>query len=163
MPLPPFDANGLLPMGQHACTEAEVQAELVTAFPGSPTRAPIFAHWRLLRLGLIHLLGAVEQWLDGSFVENNDAPNDADVVTVYDGPSHDAMPEGARAVVTSLCLGKKTAAMWHCDSYPVAIYPPGHPHHAASQASLQYWQNWWGNTRPTDPRGHLPKGYVVVR
>jgi hypothetical protein len=161
-PLPPFDAVGLLPPARHTCTEDEVRVHLVDAFPTSTRRPAIFARWRLLRLGLLHILGEVEQWLDGSFVENKDEPDDMDVVSVFDGPSHDALPEGAQAVVKSMTLQKNSKPVWACDSYPVPVYPPGHPLHDASMFGLAYWHDWWGHTRPTDPRGHLPKGYVVV-
>ena len=163
MPIPNFEPNGLLPAGRYVATDVEIEADLVTAFPTSTRRAFILQRWRLLRHVLVDLLKVHEQWIDGSFAENKTDPGDIDIVTVYDGPAFDALTPEERILPESLMYGHWTGRLWKCDSFGVALYPPGHPQWGACQQMVEYWHNWWGHTRPTDPRGHVPKGYVVVQ
>ena len=60
------------------------------------TAPAIFDCWRDLRTGLEELGGFVEQWLAGSYVSDKQQPNDLDVVTLFGGPTFDAMPRHRR-------------------------------------------------------------------
>ncbi len=161
--LPDFDSNGLLPAGRYVETEDEVHHDLVDEFPTSTRRQFIYDRWMLHRHTLTNLVNVHEQWLDGSFTESKVDPDDVDIVTVYDGDAWDAMTDEERFLPFSLMNGHWTEQFWKVDSFGVGFYNPGHPMWAACQGAIDYWHNWWGHTRPDDPRGHLTKGYVVVQ
>lgn len=157
MPIPAFDANGYLPAGKHLASEAEVEDALVTPFTASNTRRPIFERWQHHRKAIADYVPIKEQWLNGSFVTDKRDPADLDVVTLYEGSEWDPLPTHKKMVLETLLLHKYTVAYWKVDSYPIAIRPPGHPHHSQYQNAVAYWDDWWGHDR-----AQTPKGYVVV-
>jgi hypothetical protein len=90
LPLPPFDADGLLPPGDFGLTLDELRASsLVTGNGvGSPTWD---ARWRGMLVESLAVLveqlwriGVREIFADGSFVEDKDHPNDIDGYFVCD-------------------------------------------------------------------------------
>lgn len=74
VPIPPFDADGDLPPGEHTASWAEVVARCGT----NPWRTRLLAG---LRDGLLQLkaAGCREAFLDGSFSTDKDMPGDFDV------------------------------------------------------------------------------------
>ena len=84
--LPPFTINGLLPPGEYVLTLEQLRASHLAAGPPDPTTAPGWdlSWWEKLvdNLGiLVHQLwqvGIREVFVDGSFVEDKDHPNDID-------------------------------------------------------------------------------------
>jgi hypothetical protein len=161
--LPDFDSNGLLPAGRYVETEDEVHHDLVDEFATSTRRQFIYDRWMLHRHALTNLVSVHEQWLDGSFTESKVDPDDLDVVTVYDGDAWDTMTDEQRFLPDSLMQGHWTEQFWKIDSFGVGMYAPGHPMWGPCQGAIDYWHDWWGHTRKDDPRGYLPKGYVVVQ
>jgi hypothetical protein len=160
--IPAFEATGLLPVGRHTATEAEIEAALVTPFAGSATRRPIFDLWQQHRLALKDFLTVLSQWVDGSFVTNVLDPHDIDVVTFFDGPAFDILPLHQQIVVGTLLANKYTQAVWACDAYPVPMYPPGHPAHPLAAAAQAYWDTLFGHTKVPPPAPGDPKGYLEV-
>lgn len=84
MPLPSaFDANGVLPIGTHTATFDELRNSLLVR--GDNTSPNWDANWRLslvdkaeALVGQLWRVGITEIFLDGSFTEAKDAPNDID-------------------------------------------------------------------------------------
>ena len=167
MPIPAFDGNGLLPAGRHASDPAEILAALVVPFTTSTSRPTIYSWWHLHLQGLKHLTTIISQWVNGSFVTNKVDPGDMDIMTIFDGPTYDALPAHIRAIIGSMTLHKYTQQYWRCDAYGVAIYPAGHPMHDPTNKALTYWNMQWGHTKGgVDAAGNvvpsMPKGYLEV-
>jgi hypothetical protein len=163
MAIPAFDSNGLLPVGRHVATPQEVRASLVAAFPTSTSRPGLVDWWEQHRLALLELVPVSEQWIGGSFVTNKVDPGDVDVVSIFDAGAYNALASHRQRLVDSLLWDGHTRGFWHCDSYSIPFYPPGSPGHAVYQARWTHWDDFWGHTGANDPRGRVPKGFVVVR
>lgn len=84
--LPPFTTDGCLPPGDYPLTFAELRTSALVLGPGEPREHPMWdAAWRLrlvenLEVMVMQLwtVGIGEVFIDGSFVENKDHPNDID-------------------------------------------------------------------------------------
>ena len=87
MPIPPLDANGLLPTGVHDCTLEEIKARFGT-FQDSDRRPRLFAKLELFltEARASRVIQCV--YLDGSFVTGKPEPNDIDLIVVV-APDHD--------------------------------------------------------------------------
>ncbi len=88
--LPTFDADGLLPPGDYELTIEELEASLLVVGP-APSRPTWDTRWRARlvdNLGImvdqLTSVGITEIFIDGSFVEDKDHPNDIDGYFVCD-------------------------------------------------------------------------------
>jgi hypothetical protein len=85
-PLPPFTADGLLPPGDYVLTLAELAASLLVVGPADAQSYPHWdCDWRgtlVENLGVLVAqlwqVGVTEIFVDGSFAEDKDRPNDID-------------------------------------------------------------------------------------
>ena len=90
--LPNFVADGVLPPGDYALTLAQLQESMLVLGPGPPRNHLVWdAAWRLqlvtnLRVMVEQLwkVGIDEIFINGSFVEDKDHPNDIDGYFVCD-------------------------------------------------------------------------------
>lgn len=146
-----------LPPGLHPATVDDVEATLVTGFPNSSTRREIFDGWMGLRDTMSNVVSLRKQWLDGSYVTTKEDPGDADLVVHLDGTEVEALDAIAEATLKGLVAGPGTKAAWHCDSYPLVEYPPGHALRALYEQALSYWATFFGHDR-----SGVPKGIVEV-
>lgn len=162
LPVPAFEPSGNLPPGRHNAAPVDVHAALVATFPSSVRRPGIFAWWERHLAALRWLIAVNRQWIGGSFVSVKPEPDDIDVCTFMDGPQADALPSEQQDIIRFMTAGKVTQGFWHCDSYPVLEYPPGHPNHAAYVAAVAYWHNWWGQSRPDPSGAQVARGYLEV-
>lgn len=86
MDVPDFDAEGLLPPGDYPLTIRQLKQSKLVLGPGVPRDHPAWdAHWRLqlvenfsVLYSQLSSIGITEVFIDGSFVENKDHPNDID-------------------------------------------------------------------------------------
>jgi hypothetical protein len=84
--LPDFDADGLLPPGDYHLTIERLRQSKLVLGPGSPNAYPTWdAAWRERFVGNLEILvrqlvavGIRDIWINGSFVEDKDHPNDID-------------------------------------------------------------------------------------
>ncbi|HJS87558.1 MAG TPA: hypothetical protein VJ779_19055 [Acetobacteraceae bacterium] len=83
--IPPFQANGLLPPGDHEVSFAELRQSNPCRRFGLGGRAELGAPWREKLVNNLELLakqlwqvGITEIFADGSFAEDKDHPNDID-------------------------------------------------------------------------------------
>ena len=81
MPIPPLDQNGLLPVGVHDCTLAEIKARF-GSFQDSDHRPRLFETLQALIAEARAACFARSLLIDGSFVTATLAPNDIDLVLV---------------------------------------------------------------------------------
>ena len=87
MPIPPLDPDGFLPVGVHECTLDEIKEDF-GSFQGSDRRPRL---WEKLQQFLreAKASGLVEAvLLNGSFVTDEPAPNDIDIIVVVSA-AHD--------------------------------------------------------------------------
>lgn len=90
--LPDFTGDGVLPPGDYALTLDELEESMLVLGPGQPCDRPTWdARWRHklvsnLRIMVAQLekVGIGEIFIDGSFVEDKDHPNDIDGYFVCD-------------------------------------------------------------------------------
>ena len=81
MPTPDFDEHGLLPVGVHDCTLAEIAARF-GVFQGSEQRPRLMAKLTGF-LKEVRVSGIVcEVLVDGSFATDEPSPNDIDLIVV---------------------------------------------------------------------------------
>jgi hypothetical protein len=86
MDVPDFNSDGVLPAGDHPLTIAELRVSKLVLGPGPPKDHPTWdAAWRLelvenlsILYGQLISIGLTEVFIDGSFVEYKDHPNDID-------------------------------------------------------------------------------------
>ena len=84
--IPPFNEEGLLPPGDFAVTFAELRASVLVLGPSEPRECPNWdAGWRErlvanleMLVGQLWQVGVTEVFVDGSFAEDKDHPNDID-------------------------------------------------------------------------------------
>src|SRR4029079_18469969 len=81
--LPPFDGDGLLPPGDYGMTFREIYASILVT--GPKTSKSWARQWRRKLMGNLETLvaqlvsvGITDVFVDGSFVEKKDVPNDID-------------------------------------------------------------------------------------
>lgn len=151
------DGSDYLPAGRHRATAEEIKTFFVDAFPASISRPILFERWAVLLQAIERVVEVQAQWIDGSYVTKKPEPGDIDLVSHLDGETLDALPPVERALLRGLIAGQLSKQLHACDSFHIAIYPPGHPARGPYEAALAYWEEWFG----TD-RGGEPKGYVEL-
>jgi hypothetical protein len=152
------DDQDFLPPGPHAATVAEVEDGLVSAFPTSETRRPIYADWLALREALAALVGIERQWLNGSFATKKLNPNDLDLASFLDSVEIEQLGPEQEQRLSALVSGSSDVAA-RCDSFLIVEYPPGHPLHHVSTSLIQGFAEVFFGTGPAGPGS---KGYVEV-
>jgi len=79
MPIPDLNAEGLLPVGIHQATLIEVKE----IFGDSSERRMFLMKSLIIALSNLYMAGAVNVWIDGSFVTVKEIPGDIDVCWEY--------------------------------------------------------------------------------
>jgi len=131
---------------------------LVDGFPGSTTRAAIYADWLTLRDLLSALITLERQWLNGSYATTKLDPNDLDLATFARSEEVEALDPLQEAELNALASGPSDRAP-RCDSFLIVEYPADHPLHAVSMSLRDgFADNFFG----TGPGGPGTKGYVEV-
>lgn len=90
--LPNFTVDGVLPPGDYGMTLDELEESILVLGPGQPKDHPVWdAAWRhelvknlRVMVGQLQKVGISEIFIDGSFVEDKDHPNDIDGYFVCD-------------------------------------------------------------------------------
>lgn len=142
--LPPFTTEGVLPPGDYALTLEQLGESNLVLGPGLPSEHPVWdAAWRLQLVANLRVLveqlwsvGIDEIYINGSFVEDKDHPNDIDGYFACD-PVHFAsgrLEEELNRLDPAKCwtwdhrsrrayrgYPKLQLPMWH--AYRVELYP----------------------------------------
>jgi len=160
IPIPPFEATGVLPPVIGSTTTPGSQApyrvslvDVVRRFSGSEERRAILRGFLAYRAAL-HAVGLIQgfQWLDGSFAEQIELlegrpPKDIDVVTF---PL--SQPQRIHTTqVAELFNPQLMKARFRCDAYGVT---PGLPAYAATR-SVTYWYALFSHRRNRHWKGLL--------
>ena len=142
--LPSFTPDGVLPPGDYAMTLAELQASELVLGPGQPSSHLVWdAAWRHELVNNLSVLvqqlwevGIDEIYIDGSFVEDKDHPNDIDGYFVCDEERvrTRSLHRDLNRIDPAKCwtwdhatrrafrgYPKKQLPMWH--SYRIELYP----------------------------------------
>ena len=148
-----FNSHGYLDAGLHVFASDEFESHFVTSFPHSKTRTTILDGYTRHCREIVGLVGACEQFLDGSFVTSKNDPGDIDLVMFIDATVVDALPHDKQQALMELVAGPNTRANYHCDAYFCPIYPAGHPMSDAARQKRKYWMGEFGYDRSDVPKG----------
>ncbi len=144
MTLPCFTNDGILPPGDYALSLPQLKESMLVLGPGDPCHHPHWdAVWRLtlverleVLVGQLWHVGITDIFVDGSFVEDKDHPNDIDGYFECDLADfssgrianelnridpHKCWTWGESSRRTYRGYPKKQLPMWH--SYRVELYP----------------------------------------
>ncbi len=156
--LPPFTPDGVLPPGDYPLTLDQLRESMLVLGPGEPKDHPVWdAAWRLKLVNNLQMLveqlwsvGIDEIFVDGSFAEDKDHPNDIDGYFVCDESRvrsrelHRSLNKIDRAKCWTWDHAarrpfrgypKKQLPMWH--EYRVELYP----HWPGLVAGSDQWGN----------------------
>jgi len=173
--IPALNDRGLLPLGRYLTTLDEIEARF--APQGSGRRSKV---WREFINALAELRSAVPVcaiWISGSFLTDENSPDDLDVVFFLD--SRDCViarnDERARKIVGVFASNKvKEAFRWAVDSNVVEWVSDTCGEHSSYTVDKYletrgYWDDFWQRIRhgekhgPTVRQDALPeRGYVEV-
>ena len=153
MPLPSFNAQGLLPEGVHPATTEDLKDRCVTPFPASGTRQDIFHNFCRYQAAVALLGFHATQWVDGSFVDRSRLdPEDVDVVNFCESSVLNSLPPAAQTQITPLLNGREaTRTDYSTHSFLAIRFPSGHPYAANFENRRKYWLDWF--SRPQDYSG----------
>jgi hypothetical protein len=178
--IPHLDPDtGLLPLGRHRCTEAEVKAAFVlaTAFADSATRADIWSDWES---GLQVLQSAIvvhAAWLGGSFTTAKVNPADLDVTFLVNAADlRTRGPQDQQVVALFAKAGLvKARLQLRLDTFVVPWECVPRPQLGMNLLQDRYfwarghWDDWWQRRRltpktdPPRPEDAPPRrGYLEV-
>lgn len=134
--LPPFNEYGLLPAGDYELTLDELRASPLVAGPES--HAPNWdAEWRLTLVSNLEIMvrqlwavGITDLFIDGSFTEDKDHPNDIDGYFVCD--------------MLSLVTGALERDLNKLDPYKIWTWDPSarYPYQGYPKAQLPMWHRY---------------------
>lgn len=157
--IPPFRADGCLPIGAHETTPAEVEQRLVQVFAGSVTRRGLHDDWRRRRELIFEIVPLEKEWVDGSFVTLKRNPGDVDVISFIQGEAIEALSiEDRKALGAHFNSRLRSKLLFGCDGFLVPIRPPGHPERGNYELMSAHWDRWWSHDRDG-----VEKGYLDVR
>lgn len=145
MPLPPFNAKGLLPDGIHPATEGEFKERCVDPFTTSRTRQLVFDGLCRYRKDLTGLGVNITQWVDGSFTDESRVdPEDIDLVNFVSAHEINAIPAPHQPRAAALLNGRDvTKSTYSCHTFLETVFPPGHPFEPVGERQRLYWRKWW--------------------
>lgn len=168
MPLPDFTAEGLLPEGIHSADEIEIKQRLVDEFHYSNTRESVHSGLCEYRSELCLLALKIEQWVDGSFVDQRRIdPEDVDLVNFCQQTQLNTLPPEAQSRANNLLGGgRETIETYKCHTFVVVKYPDNHPMAEGYEERRRYWRDWFStpqeytltSKRPAPTRGR--KGFI---
>lgn len=164
--IPRFEDKGqpdrLMPKGVHEATESEVYECLVAPFPGSSTRAEIFARWSAFRVKVREFVDVSEEFMDGSFVTTRENPADVDLSFWIKAENVDVLsPQRFDAL---LRLGAQGKPSFMCDAY--FVFECGQDHPAWSHFNhvrtwtRDYWRKYSDPDKQVVPG--VTKGYLRI-
>jgi hypothetical protein len=122
MPIPGLNASGLLPEGVHACTRGEVQA----VFGGGNPSIRRQALWRSFGEFLAWIEPMrffTEIYIDGSFVTDEPAPKDVDVILTLPQPSLEVFRRMREEDIVRVFNRPYVKATYQVDVWPNADRP----------------------------------------
>lgn len=156
MAIPQFETTGRLPIGRHVTDVIEVEQRLVTPFPLSLSRRPLYAGWRDRRQAIAAVIPEINQeWMAGSFASAKRDPGDVDVVTFLEVADILALDPPDRSLLMDLVGGLSAKLRFGTHGFICPVTGSGDPNHDAYLRLRGYWDDWWSKDRSGDERGYL--------
>lgn len=147
----------LFPPGRHHMTEAELRETCVDAFPGSPTRADIFAALERLFAHLLSNGVRCEIWIDGSFITEKPDPEDADITVVIDLDVYDAMDAAFRNDLQARLVDHNFERLLH--NFLEVRFPRGDHRRKLWEEARNQWAEFWA----VGEKSRFVRGLPVIR
>lgn len=142
----------LLTPGIHTCSEADLAAIAVTAYPSSVRRSLLFGGLQAW-LAELRANGCTGRcWLDGSFLTEKQEPDDIDLVIILDGNLSVPVTPVVQAAIGRLLDKALVRAQYGLDVYMVDARDP------QAVVMTSYWRGWYGFCRD----GITAKGIAEV-
>ncbi|GGD32948.1 hypothetical protein GCM10010915_11680 [Microbacterium faecale] len=165
MSIPALNTDGVLPLGRHHVTLADVEARYVRdpQFAQSSSRVEIWDHFKTVTSELQKIVPVAYVWVSGSYISNKQDPDDIDVVYWCEDRHVSAIADprdrmilqmfATRAVRSTTGLRVDAGmAQWHV--YPEAASGPSNEHLSYIQMR-GFWDDFWLRRR-SGPKGAPP-------
>lgn len=139
-----MDESPILTPGLHDIDESDLQNHFLSKFPGSITRARLFAGLTQF-ISLLRQLGIpIELWMDGSFTTNKENPNDIDLVLFASETDVNNLSPPHKTQLAGLMDRVSSKHKFGCDvSFSIK----------ENQNMRSYWRGWYGFDRNENPKG----------
>lgn len=157
LPLPAFDENGNLPIGDlFAMSEAhpvyyttlrDTRQRLVDEFTDSRTRSPIWDGWMRHRENINALGLTYSTLINGSYCTTKLDPCDVDLCYLFDAAEINRLPAPERSRLKELFDVPACRENFTCDPYSVSVYPVQHFRFQSTVFWLSYWTRVFGVDR----------------
>jgi hypothetical protein len=163
MPIPPFDARGVLAIpdpseGQPGrvvhnhlalvpATLEEIHCRFVLETPDSDRRAGLWQNWMNFRRAFEEFGLAYHTWLGGSFLTRKTHPGDIDLCLIFEGSDFGLMGRAAQDELAALIDRQSAKARFHLDVLPIVNFPVWHPRFIQSSVSYNYMTRVFGVDR----------------
>lgn len=144
-----------LPQGRHKATKDEIEQVLVNGFQNSTTRRRLFDQALELLDAIRQIVPVSALWIDGSFVTTKEDPGDIDLVTHLDGEALDVLKPVDQMLLGGLVGGHWSRDRSGCDSFAVSVYPTGHSARNAYEATMSWWDSFFGKDRAGNVKGYV--------
>jgi len=157
--IPEFDERGLLPDGIYPATEPHIESRFVDEFNGSETRRPLFrglCQWR--RDATEARITSAVQWVDGSFVESKDNPNDVDVLTLIHYDDLNELAVCGRTFSDRWMSKGRAQDRYGIDSKLQAYCEPEHSYYKVWESARRTYSELFGTMRDNSTR----KGFIEL-
>ncbi len=168
--LPPLDANGLLPAGQHTATWSDIEQRFVKEAPYPKERSLIFDALRLHVRLMSELLARGKVWIDGGFVTHKpwSGPDDVDLAYLVPRDLVNDLPKHLHARLAAMITLQGVSAQ-HPGLQQSRVQPMGGLVDAFivmddDTSAIAYWATQWTRVKGEDgsPVDELCKGYLEV-
>lgn len=162
-----INADGLLPVGVHAATLADVETAFVKGAPFEPERQLIFDALKVYASQVWQRFPDAKLWIDGGFITLKAwaAPKDVDIAVVVPDPG-DYDPDGTVddwPLWTRMRVSVEGSSVGAIRMQPMGGLVDGFFVAGNKPGSLRYWQALWQRLRlPDQPDQPDAKGFVEV-
>lgn len=167
-PVPGDYLHQVLPPKAYPADLAELEERFVLQFPNSTRRRRIFSGFEQWVQDVSLFEVSLTVWVDGSFVEGKEDPDDLDLWSFSSGEEFLSLSNLQRTRFESLINGReKTKPAYSCHTLCFLLWPPGHPSEPLNERSRLSALKSWGLTRPVDKttgkpfRSRYPKGFAI--
>jgi hypothetical protein len=156
-----FDMRGYLkPYGRNKVSLEKFKEIFVNAFDHTSSRHEIFESYvEFLTEFRANVTVNFTQWVNGSFVSKKQNPNDLDFLTLIDFETYNAKET---LIDRNFRMHWAKAEYPKLDAFTVKILPEAHKNSPFLKYDLQYWEEWFGNSRPNRANQVFPKGYLEI-
>jgi hypothetical protein len=163
MPIPPFDARGVLGIpdpsagapGRVAYNHLalvpasleEIHRRFVLETPDSDRRTELWRLWMEFRQEFEEFDLPYHTWLGGSFLTRETHPGDIDLCLIFDGADYGLLPRPAQDEFAALIERRSAKVRFSLDVLPIVNFPVSHPRFVQSSLNYNYMTRVFGVDR----------------